>query len=174
MYFCSLFQFVSALALLATAANGDQLPYAYSQAASTSSVRAAAPEPIAIVRSVNNAAGTPGFEDNFNFEFESENGIKQAAQGEMKTVGDEDVMVMKGSYQYIDADGKDVLVTWYADETGYHAESDILPVAPEIPFEEQRQAVEAQIRFAAEERAAAARAGPQASQDTYVRYVNSF
>ena len=82
-------------------------------------------------------------------------------------------MVMKGSYQYIDADGKDVLVSWYADETGYHAESEVLPVAPEIPFPEQAAAVEAQIKFATEERAAAARAAPAPSQNTYVRYVNA-
>ena len=103
-----------------------------------------------------NAPGTAGHEDTFDFEFESENGIKQAAEGEMRTIGGEDVMVMRGSYQYIDADGQDVLVTWYADETGYHAESNILPVAPAIPFEEQRLAVEAQIKFAQEQIASGA------------------
>ena len=147
---------------MAAATSGARLPRDYASQ-SDASTRAAAPEPIAIVRSVYNAPGTPGNEETFDFDFESANGIKQSAEGEMKTVGDEDVMVMKGSYQYIDANGEDVLVTWYADETGYHAESSILPVAPEIPFEEQRAAVEAQIRFAAEERAAAARSAQEAS-----------
>ena len=58
---------------------------------------------------------------------------------------------MKGSYAYVDENGEEVVVNWYADETGYHAESSILPVAPAIPFEEQRIAVEAQIKFAQEQ-----------------------
>ena len=146
------FQFVAVIALLVAAAKGDNPAYA-----SPSSRSAPASQPIAIVRSVNNVAGSPGFEDTFNFEFETENGIKQTTQGETRTVDNEDVMVMRGAYSYVDADGQDVTVTWYADETGYHAESSILPVAPAIPFEEQRIAVEAQIRFAAEEAASASR-----------------
>ena len=124
-------------------------------ASSASATRSSAPaaEPIAIVRSVYNAPGTLGYESTYDFDFEAENGIKQSAQGELRTIDDAEVMVMKGSYSYVDENGEDVLVTWYADETGYHAESNILPVAPEIPFEEQRIAVEAQIKFAAEEAA---------------------
>ena len=175
-----LFQFVSVIALMAAVATGARIPRDNPAYAAPSSRSAAAEEPIAIVRSVYNAPGTLGYETTYDFDFESANGIKQSAQGELKTVDDAEVMVMKGSYQYVDSNGEDVLVTWYADETGYHAESNVLPVAPEIPFEKQRLAVEAQIRFAAEERAAAAKSSASNSYQasapvpTYVRYVNAF
>ena len=64
---------------------------------------------------------------------------------------------MRGSYSYIDPNGDEVVVSWTADENGYRAESSVIPVAPAIPFPEQAAAVKAQIRFAQEERAAAAR-----------------
>ena len=59
--------------------------------------------------------------------FEAENGIKQEATGELRTVGDADVMVMSGSYEYTGADGELYRVNWYADETGSHAEAEHLP-----------------------------------------------
>ena len=59
--------------------------------------------------------------------FEAENGIKQEAAGELRTVGDADVMVMSGSYEYTGGDGELYRVNWYADETGYHAEAEHLP-----------------------------------------------
>ena len=165
------FQFVPIIALLVAATNGARIPRdnpAYGAPSSRSaSASAPAAEPIAIVRSVYNAPGTLGYETTYNFDFEAENGIKQSAEGELKTIDDAEVMVMKGSYSYMDANGEEVVVTWYADETGYHAESSILPVAPEIPFEEQRVAVEAQIRFAAEERAAAAAKSASTANSRY-------
>lgn len=103
--------------------------------------------PIAILNSDFN---TPSVETpNFDYSFATENGIQQEASGQLKRVEDHDVMVMRGSYTYVDTDGRDVLVTWYADETGFHPESDILPVAPAIPFPEQAEAVAQQIQFAA-------------------------
>ena len=42
-------------------------------------------------------------------------------------MGDADVMVMSGSYEYTGADGELYRVNWYADETGYHAEAEHLP-----------------------------------------------
>eukprot|EP00095_Tigriopus_kingsejongensis_P001247 maker-scaffold850_size89018-snap-gene-0.24 protein:Tk01247 transcript:maker-scaffold850_size89018-snap-gene-0.24-mRNA-1 annotation:"cuticle protein" len=117
--------------------------------------RAAQPaQPIAIVRSVYNAPSAES--QNYDFSFETENGIQQEASGEMKTVDNVEVMVMRGSYTYIDADGQDVTVSWVADENGYRAESAILPIAPEIPFPEQAEAVAAQIRFAQQEEQQAA------------------
>ena len=44
--------------------------------------------------------------DSWNYGFEAENGIKQSASGSMKQVGEEEFVVMRGSYQYIGADGK--------------------------------------------------------------------
>lgn len=62
-----------------------------------------------------------------------------------------DVIVMKGSYSYTSPDGQLITVNWIADENGFQAIGDHLPKPVEIPFPEQRVAVEAQLKFAAEE-----------------------
>lgn len=112
--------------------------------------RTAAPRaPIGITRSVYNA---PGMNVNnlnsWDYAFEAENGIKQTATGEMKTVGEDQFVVMRGSYEYIGADGLTYIVNWEADENGFRADAPHLPQPVAIPFPEQAQAVEAQLRFA--------------------------
>ena len=66
---------------------------------------------------------------------------------------------MRGSYEFIGADGLTYKVTWYADETGFHPSAPHLPKSVAIPDPKHAAAIEAQVRFAAEEDAAAARAG---------------
>jgi len=105
---------------------------------------------VGIVRSAYNAPGTPGFERAYSYSFEAENGIKQEATGELRTVGDAEVMIMSGSYEYTGGDGELYRTNWYADETGYHAEAEHLPRNVPIPFPEIQEAVDAQLRFAAE------------------------
>jgi len=39
---------------------------------------------------------------------------------------------MSGSYSYISPDGTPIQVTWEADELGYRAQSDAIPVAPQV------------------------------------------
>jgi len=107
-------------------------------------------EPIQIVRSVYNAPS--GTDQGWDYSFETENGIKQEARGEMRTVNDVDVIVMRGSYSYPGPDGLTYVVDWYADETGFHPSAPHLPQPVEIPFPEQAAAVEAQLRFAEEQR----------------------
>ena len=111
----------------------------------------AAGPPVAITRSVYNAPGSQPGVDAWNYEFEAENGIKQNAAGEMKDIGDAVVMVMKGSYEYIGVDGLTYVVDWVADELGFRASAPHLPKSVPIPFPEVQAAVDAQIRFAAEE-----------------------
>lgn len=60
---------------------------------------------------------------------------------------------MEGSYSYTGPDGLLYEVEWYADETGFHPSAPFLPQPVEIPFPEQRAAVEEQIRFAREQEA---------------------
>lgn len=121
--------------------------------------------PIAITRSVYNAPGARAGNDNWDYAFEGENGIKQEATGVLRSVGGSDVIVMKGSYEYIGADNQVYVVEWEADENGFRADAPHLPKSVPIPFPEQQAAVDAQIRFAAEEdelnlRAAASNALP--------------
>lgn len=76
----------------------------------------------------------------FTNDFEAGNGIKVQTQGEVKTVEvpKEDgtgtqqasVSVQHGSYAYNAPDGTPISLQWTADENGFHAEGDHLPVAP--------------------------------------------
>ncbi|EAT43647.1 AAEL004921-PA [Aedes aegypti] len=76
----------------------------------------------------------------FQYSYESGNGIKVEDQGELKVVevpkedgtGTEQaqVSVQKGSYSYNAPDGTPITLQWTADENGFHATGDHLPVAP--------------------------------------------
>ncbi|XP_040581873.1 uncharacterized protein [Lepeophtheirus salmonis] len=104
---------------------------------------------IKILSSNYNAPGTLDGSSNFDYSFESENGIRQQAVGKTKVIGDTEVVVMKGSYEYVGPDGQTYVVDWYADETGYHPSAPHLPQDVPIPFPEIADAVAAQIAFAA-------------------------
>jgi len=106
--------------------------------------------PVAITSYVYNAPGQNANNLNtWDYGFEAENGIKQTASGSMKQVGDEEFVVMRGSYQYIGADALTYTVNWEADENGFRADAPHLPQPVAIPFPEVAAAVEAQLRFAA-------------------------
>ena len=85
---------------------------------------------------------------NFNFMYQTANDISVMAEGELKNICDEDVSVMRGSYEYVGPDGNTYKVEWYADETGFHPTLDHLPqpVAPDHP--EVAAAVAAQLAAA--------------------------
>ena len=119
------------------------------QAAATV-VEARVAAPVVGIRSQSFDAPNP----EFRYSFETENDIKQEAEGTLRNVGGTDVVVMRGSYSYVGVDGNTWTVDWYADETGYHPSAPFLPqpVAPNHP--EVAAAVEAQLRFAAEQEAA--------------------
>ena len=85
-----------------------------------------------------------------------------SAQGTMRMVNEAPVVVMRGSYEYVD-NGVTYEVVWEADENGFRPsapKSKHLPQPVAIPFPEQQAAVDAQLRFAAEEtRLRAAKSG---------------
>ncbi|MPC50968.1 Cuticle protein AMP1A [Portunus trituberculatus] len=64
---------------------------------------------------------------NFNYLFETENGIATNVQGAPGSVGQSN---MQGSYRYTDENGEVVEVTFIADENGYSAQSPLIPAAP--------------------------------------------
>ncbi|KAI5631305.1 insect cuticle protein domain-containing protein [Phthorimaea operculella] len=72
-------------------------------------------------------------QDGFNYNYETSNNIKAEATGELKQIGDTSAIVVRGQYSYTGADGVPVVVTYIADENGYRAESDAIPVGPAIP-----------------------------------------
>ncbi|XP_040581752.1 uncharacterized protein [Lepeophtheirus salmonis] len=109
---------------------------------------------VAIVSETNNAPGTLGDNSDFDNSFESENGIRQESSGSTVTIGADNVVVMKGSYEYIGDDGQTYVVDWIADENGFQPSAAHLPKEVPIPFPEIAEAVAAQIAFAAEEDAA--------------------
>lgn len=67
----------------------------------------------------------------FQFSYKTDEPASVEAFGEPRQFGDEVRVVMWGSYNFtaIDSAGNPVpvVVTWYADENGFHAESDIIP-----------------------------------------------
>ena len=125
-----------------------------STSSSTSTRRVVKRPRIAIVRSVYNAPTSAN--SDWNYAYEGENGIQQEAEGTVERIGDVDVVTMRGSYSYPGTDGLTYVVDWYADDTGFHPSAPHLPRSVPIPFPEQARAVEAQLRFAAEQRSLAA------------------
>lgn len=68
------------------------------------------------------------------YSFESEDGIAVSSNGYLKNAGTkEEAQVIEGSYSYTAPDGTPILVKYYSDETGFHAEGAHLPVAPPVP-----------------------------------------
>merc|ERR1712224_900905 len=105
----------------------EQAAYGNTAAASTIVDSRVAAEPIGI-RSQSFDGPLP----EFKYAFETENDITQSAEGSLKEVDGENVVVMEGSYSY-------------ADETGYHPSAPHLPVPVEPLFPEIKAAVEAQL-----------------------------
>ena len=124
--------------------------------------------------SIYNAPGARAGNDNWDYAFEGENGIKQEATGQMRSVGDTEVMVMRGSYEYIGADGQVYVVEWEADENGFRPSAAHLPKSVPIPFPEQQEAVDAQIRFAAEEDEINARASASNALPSYAAALPTY
>ncbi|CAH0727814.1 unnamed protein product, partial [Brenthis ino] len=66
------------------------------------------------------------------YSFETENGISRSETGELKEVLDEEnkphsVIIVRGSYSYINSEGKQDTITYVADETGFHPEGESIP-----------------------------------------------
>ncbi|KAK7078331.1 hypothetical protein SK128_001386 [Halocaridina rubra] len=84
----------------------------------------------------------------YNFDFESENGIRFSEGGSPD--GPENTIVSAGQYSFIAPDGTEVVVKYVANENGFQPQSDHLPVAPEFPHPIPEFVLE-QIAFAEEE-----------------------
>ncbi|XP_063697512.1 endocuticle structural glycoprotein ABD-4-like [Culicoides brevitarsis] len=74
----------------------------------------------------------------YTYAYETGNGIQASAQGTVKRIEDEDVVVATGEYSYTDPEGNLIRVTYIADENGFQPQGDHLPQAPEVPIAIQR------------------------------------
>ncbi|KAH8365502.1 hypothetical protein KR093_001486 [Drosophila rubida] len=68
--------------------------------------------------------------DGFNYGVETDDGTKISANGQLKQVGDEQGIAVKGSYAFVDTDGQLHELSYVADENGFQPQSADLPVAP--------------------------------------------
>merc|ERR1712189_9456 len=112
-------------------------------------------KPIAILRSESYLDG-----GNFNYNFESEDGIQVAADGSSNAEG---ASVMSGTYSFTLPDGTPASFNWVADQNGFRIESPLLPVAPQPEHHMPEHALE-QVRFAVQQRAAGLRYDGATSQ----------
>ncbi|BET00890.1 Cuticular protein [Nesidiocoris tenuis] len=89
------------------------------------------PNEIPIVSYVNEN----NYDGSYRYSYETGNGIVASEQGYLKNPGQKDLeaQTAQGSYSYTAPDGTPITVTWYADETGFHAEGAHLPTPPPIP-----------------------------------------
>ncbi|XP_015112292.1 glutenin, high molecular weight subunit DY10 [Diachasma alloeum] len=70
----------------------------------------------------------------FHNVWESENGIKVQEEASVKLLDDNTVsQTVTGQISYVDNEGKQVLLRYVADETGFHPEGDHLPTPPPLP-----------------------------------------
>ncbi|KAJ8948719.1 hypothetical protein NQ318_017887 [Aromia moschata] len=72
-------------------------------------------------------------EGNYQFAYETENGISASAQGTLKQVGTESALVAQGAFQWADPEGQLIQVQYVADENGYQPVGDALPTPPPVP-----------------------------------------
>ncbi|KAE8574106.1 endocuticle structural glycoprotein SgAbd-1 [Halyomorpha halys] len=72
--------------------------------------------------------------------YETANSIQAEETGFLKNIGvpEQEALVQFGSYSYTDPDGKQVSVTYTADEGGFRATGDHLPTPPPVPPEVQK------------------------------------
>ena len=67
----------------------------------------------------------------FQYDFETSNGIIVDAAGENRQIGDAAGMAMRGSYSYTSPEGIRVNVDWVADEEGFRAFGPQVPAVPD-------------------------------------------
>lgn len=70
----------------------------------------------------------------YHYTYESEDGQGGEQKGSLKTIGNEAGISAEGSYHYTAPDGTPISVQYVADENGYQAKGDHIPVAPEVPL----------------------------------------
>ncbi|KAK4880447.1 hypothetical protein RN001_008593 [Aquatica leii] len=68
-----------------------------------------------ILRHENNNIGI----GNYEFAYQTSDGISREEKAELKTIGSNKAVVVRGSYSYVGSDGQTYTVNYVADENGY-------------------------------------------------------
>ncbi|KAM3962630.1 cuticular protein RR-1 motif 3 [Aphomia sociella] len=69
--------------------------------------------------------------DNYNYAYETSNGIAAQERGQLKNVGREDEAIeVQGSNQYTAPDGTPIQISYVANEFGYQPQGSHLPTPP--------------------------------------------
>lgn len=70
----------------------------------------------------------------FQYSYKTENGISMEANGQPGPEGEEGSPIyISGRYEYPGEDGTPIIVTYTADDSGFHAEGNHLPTPHPIP-----------------------------------------
>lgn len=67
----------------------------------------------------------------YKFGFEQSDGQKRDEAGEVKLIGKESGIVMRGSYSFVGEDGQTYTVTYIADENGFQPTGAHIPSGPQ-------------------------------------------
>lgn len=107
-----------------------------------------------------------GDNGSYKYEYEIADGTHVSEEGYATNVNtQEESIVKKGFYSFTGADGKVYTVTYWADDTGFHAEGDHLPKPHPIP-----PAIQASIDQNAKEEAAKAEEEKKKQQQQNIYY----
>ncbi|EDV41235.1 uncharacterized protein Dana_GF23525 [Drosophila ananassae] len=87
---------------------------------------AAPPQEVQILRSESDVGPA-----SFKYAYETSDGAQAQADGQLKQVGKEEAIVVRGSYSFVADDGLTYTVNYVADENGFQPQGAHLPVAPE-------------------------------------------
>merc|ERR1712126_595140 len=98
-------------------------------------VAAAAPQETKVILIKSQTQNHDTEKQGYSFSYESENGISVSESGKQKQFGDkpeEAGIISQGKFSYPE-EGVTYTITWVADENGFQATGDHLPVAPPMP-----------------------------------------
>ncbi|XP_011878119.1 PREDICTED: endocuticle structural glycoprotein SgAbd-2-like [Vollenhovia emeryi] len=76
----------------------------------------------------------PNPDGSYSYSYQTGNGIQVQEQGQLTKISkDEDANRVQGSFSYTDPDGNPIVLSYIADENGFHPGGEHLPVAPPVP-----------------------------------------
>ncbi|KAL3283236.1 hypothetical protein HHI36_006384 [Cryptolaemus montrouzieri] len=88
--------------------------------------------PVPVAHIVSEEADNKG-DGSFHFGFVSSDGTKVAEEGYLKVYDEKTAEeVVRGNYEYVSPEGRNVKVEYYADGTGFHVFSDDIPKSANV------------------------------------------